>query len=81
MERDNFKNLSGNLRYIKVLATTPPTLPTDGNGISNKTNLKVYVSDSANDAVLNAYKAASGWNMFASKIYNMSQFAIDFPNE
>lgn len=81
MNDNNLANLSGNLRYVKVLATTPPTLPTTGNDISNKTNLKVYVPDSANDAVLNAYKAASGWSMFASKIYNMSQFAIDFPNE
>lgn len=81
MGKYNFLNLSGNLRYIKILATTPPTLPTDDNDISNKTNLKVYVPDSANDSVLNAYKAASGWSMFASKIYNMSQFAVDFPNE
>lgn len=81
MGKYNFQNLSGNLRYIKILATTPPTLPTDDNDISNKTNLKVYVPDSANDSVLNAYKAASGWSMFASKIYNMSQFAVDFPND
>ncbi|MCR5270547.1 MAG: leucine-rich repeat domain-containing protein [Prevotella sp.] len=70
-------NISGNTRFIKVLATTPPTLSTTNNDLSNKSNLKVYVPN----ASLNAYKAASGWSMFASKIYDMDQFAIDFPNE
>jgi hypothetical protein len=77
MGEDNFKNMKSNLRYIRVLATTPPTLPTTGNDISSMANVKVYVPD----ASVSAYKAANGWNMFEGKIFSLTQFATDFPDE
>lgn len=68
------------LQYVKCLATTPPTLGTQVFGQTNST-FKIYVPDSTNDTILNAYKAASGWSDYASRIYSMSQFATDFPND
>jgi hypothetical protein len=33
------------------------------------TSLKIYVPASADDSIIDAYKAASGWSPYASYIY------------
>lgn len=58
------------LRYIKVLPTTPPTI--SGSWLRYSDIAKVYVPDSS----LAAYKAASGWSTYASRIKPMSEFVL-----
>lgn len=69
------------LEYIKCLATTPPTLgetdPTNENFPFYNTTCNFYVPD----ASVNDYKAASGWDGIASRIFPLSQFSTDFPND
>lgn len=69
------------LEYIKCLATTPPTLgetdPTKLNFPFYDTTCNFYVPD----ASVNDYKAASGWDGIASRIFPLSQFSTDFPND
>lgn len=69
------------LEYIKCLATIPPTLgetnPTDENFPFYNTTCNFYVPD----ASVNDYKAASGWDGIASRIFPLSQFSTDFPND
>lgn len=63
------------LVYIKCLATTPPTTqnnPFDG----ASSTFKIYVPDDS----VTAYKAATNWSTYASRIFSLTQFAIDFPN-
>ena len=57
------------LMYIKVLPATPPTI--SGNWLGYSNLAQVYVPDSS----LAAYKAASGWSTYASRIHSMSEFA------
>ena len=61
------------LSYMKCLTTTPPTL--GSNSFSNAT-FKIYVPDSS----VSAYKSATNWSAYASRIFSLTQFAIDFPN-
>lgn len=69
------------LEYIKLQCTTPPTL----NAIDPTSNAFPFYGTTCNfyvpDAAVNDYKAASGWDAIASRIFPMSQFSIDFPNE
>ena len=69
------------LEWIKCLATTPPTLevtdPTDYHYPFYETTCNFYVPD----ASVNDYKAAAGWSSMASRIFPMSQFSTDFPND
>lgn len=65
---------------IVLYAVTPPSL-VEGqkeqfswNSISFS---KIYVPDES----VETYKYAAGWTEIADKIYSISQFAIDFPNE
>lgn len=52
------------LESVTVLATTPPTL--GGNAFySTHSSLKIYVPS----ASVNAYKAATNWDSYSSKIY------------
>lgn len=54
------------LTYVKLTATTPPTL---GSGVFNNTNnCPIYVPD----ASVNDYKAESGWSTYASRIFPLS---------
>lgn len=69
------------LEYCKVLPTVPPTL---GNTDSTQNafpfkncTCKFYVPDSS----LSDYKLAAGWSEVANKIFPLSQFTTDFPNE
>ena len=68
------------LEYVKVLVTVPPTLgSTDITARAFPffgTTCNFYVPD----AVVNDYKAASGWSAVANRIFPMSQFSTDFPN-
>ena len=55
------------LESITFKPQTPPTLGTDM--FEGAASLKIYVPASADDSVINAYKAASGWSPYASYIY------------
>ena len=61
------------LRYLKINGTSVVL-----NYISALTNTtcKIYVPD---DSVA-SYKAATNWSTYASRIFSLTQFAIDFPN-
>lgn len=56
------------VEYIKMLATTPPTIASDcfDSGLA----IPIYVPDSS----LEAYKTATGWSSWVSLIYPMSSF-------
>jgi len=54
----------GSLTSVTVLATTPPTLGTDAFYYSTHSSLKIYVPSGS----VNAYKAATNWSSYASKI-------------
>lgn len=54
----------GSLTSVTVLATTPPTLGTNV-FYGTHSSLKIYVPS----ASVNAYKAATNWKSYASKIY------------
>lgn len=59
----NFSIISGTpIKTLRVLATTPPTCATYDAQVSNLE--KIIVPKSA----INAYKAATGWSTYASKI-------------
>lgn len=60
--------VSPNLKDIHLRPTTPPTL-VNANAFSNiKTDAKIYVPYSADHSILNAYKAATNWSTYASKM-------------
>ena len=62
IELEAFRDCNS-LTSVTVLATTPPTLETDA-FTDTHSNLKIYVPAES----VNAYKAASGWSSYASKI-------------
>lgn len=64
-----------NLTSVICLPTTPPVL--DGTNVFTNANalLKIYVPDDS----VNAYKSATNWSTYASRIYSMTQFDIDHP--
>jgi hypothetical protein len=66
-----FKNDTA-LEYVKILATTPPTLNetdiTNGSFPFYNTTCNFYVPD----ASVNDYKAAAGWSSMANRIFPMS---------
>ena len=64
------------LVYIRCLAVNPPTC--QSSLIFNSTNntFKIYVPDDS----VSAYKSASYWSNYASRIFSLTQFATDFPN-
>lgn len=64
------------LIYIKCLAVTPPTIQSSLWLDSTNSTFKIYVPDASVDA----YKAANYWSTYASRIFSLTQFAIDFPN-
>ena len=55
------------LESITFKPQTPPTLGTDM--FEGAASLKIYVPASADDSIIDAYKAASGWSPYASYIY------------
>ena len=62
-----FYNCSSLTTFI-VEAETPPTL--DSSALSNTNNCPIYVPDASVDA----YKNASGWSSFASRIKPLSEY-------
>ena len=60
------------IEYVIVKPTTPPEFI---NTITGNNTFKVYVPDGS----VEAYKTASGWRGFASRIYPLSQFDDDYP--
>ena len=62
------------LRYIRIDATAVPTL-VDINAF-DKDTCNFYVTDS----LVDSYKSATNWSAYASRIFSLTQFAIDFPN-
>jgi hypothetical protein len=73
------------LQWVKLECTTPPelgqTTHRDWRFSFENTTCKFYVPDSVDDSVLNAYRTGQyGWSEMSSRIFPMSQFAIDFPN-
>ena len=64
------------LIYIKCLAVTPPTIQSSLWLNNTNSTFKFYVPDASVDA----YKAATNWSSYASRIFSLTQFAIDFPN-
>lgn len=66
-----------NLEYLKVLATTPPSV--DSGLLSDIANPQfgIYVPDNS----VTSYQTASGWSDWSSRIFPLSQFSTDFPND
>lgn len=63
------------LIWVKVMYNGIASLIASS-GLSNTNNCKIYVSD----ASVAAYKTATNWSIYASRIFSLTQFAIDFPN-
>lgn len=63
-----FAGCSG-LRELHFAATTPPNMANKNALDSTSPKLKIYVPFSADHSVLNAYKAATNWSVYASQIY------------
>lgn len=68
-----FENATS-LKWIKIDATTPPTITGTTFNKANGT-FKIYVPDSA----VSDYKSST-WSNFSSRIFSINQFATDFPN-
>lgn len=58
---------------LVVKATTPPTLSNTNALTGTNANLKIYVPYSADHSILNAYKAATNWSSYASKMYELDE--------
>ena len=62
------------LLYVIIRTITPPTLA--ANAFDTGNACPIYVPD---DSVA-AYKSATNWSTYASRIFSLTQFATDFPN-
>ena len=64
-----------------LICTTvaPPSLKASGGWLEEmmtlNTTAKIYVPDSQDHSVLNAYKNAAGWSAYSTKIYEMSDLS------
>ena len=65
---DNAFNNCQKMEWMKVLATTPPSMATT-NTLLSTNNCPIYVPD----ASLEAYKTATNWNQFADRIHPLSE--------
>ena len=65
--REPFYNCA-ELATIIALPTSPPTV--SGTWLRYNTIAKIYVPDNS----VSAYKAASGWSTYASRIHGMSEY-------
>ena len=61
------------LTTLVLEATTPPTLSNTNALTGTNANLKIYVPYSADHSILNAYKAATNWSSYASKMYELDE--------
>jgi hypothetical protein len=62
------------LRYIRIDSSAVPTL-VDVNAFDQDT-CNFYVVDS----LVDSYKSATNWSTYASRIFSLTQFSVDFPN-
>lgn len=67
IDSDAFANCYGVQEY-HIEATTPPTLRSTSVFTGMSSNCVIYVPYSADHSILNAYKAATNWSSFASKM-------------
>lgn len=61
-----------NLERVVVNVPAPPTLGTNPFDTTNNT-FKIYVPYSADHSILDAYKTASRWSTYASRMYELNQ--------
>lgn len=75
----NCFNYCSSLKSIIFQSTTPPTAGTTifGNCVSLE---KIYVPYSSDHGILNAYKTATNWTQYASKIYELDEKG-NIPND
>lgn len=62
------------LKYIIFRTVTPPAMSTSTFDDTN--NCPIYVPDGS----LDAYKSATNWSTYTSRISSLTQFSTDFPN-
>ena len=60
-----------NLTELIMLPTTPPTM--NNAGIQNNADLIIYVPYSSDHSILNAYKTATNWSTYASKMQELPE--------
>ena len=65
-----------NLKGVVIKATTPPTL-NNTNAFNSTNNCLIYVPDDGTGAIVQAYKTATNWSSYASRIFPISQLATD----
>jgi hypothetical protein len=65
---DNAFNYCPKMEWMKVLATTPPSMATT-NTLLNTNSCPIYVPD----ASLEAYRTATNWNTYADRIHPLSE--------
>ena len=73
--KDNTFTNCSSMEWIKLLATSVISLP-DSYTFANTNNCLFYVPDD----LVASYKTATNWSTYASRIFSLTQFAIDFPN-
>src|SRR5574344_1348428 len=67
-------NTCPSLKYLKINASS---VPTAGSAILDNSGIcKIYVVDS----LVDSYKSATNWSTYASRIFSLTQFSVDFPN-
>jgi hypothetical protein len=67
-----FYNCSA-LATLILRAATPPTLSNTDALSGTNANLKIYVPYSADHSILDAYKGATNWSSYASKMYELDE--------
>lgn len=61
------------LATLILRATTPPTLSNTNALSGTNANLKIYVPYSSDHSILTAYKEATNWSSYASKMYELDE--------
>ena len=72
---DNVFNRCSSLIWVKLMAASVVSLP-DSYSFSDTNNCSFYVPDD----LVDSYKVATNWSIYASRIFSLTQFATDFPN-
>lgn len=70
IKQNAFNGCTG-LSFVKILATTPPTLE-NVNAFQNVPG-NIYVPYSIDHSILTAYKTASKWSSIANKIFELDE--------
>ena len=70
--------MDGGFKMLVMKAITPPTI--QSNTFMNlPSSAKFYVPDDGTGTVVQAYKTATNWSTYASRIFPISQLEIDNP--